>query len=226
VSVESGSRTELRYWRWALFALALWIAAYMVLADPMNLRHRIQGEHDSNVTFLGTSATNAAEARATQWFQWLAIDDGALAFTFHILGSQDAEENVSDIAPSAMSQGVNRVFAPIQGWVDSRLQVGWAMFYQCLIRLSVSILWWPFFLVVLLPFMIDAIVIRRITANNFGLTSPHGYVLGRRIIFGLPLLFALTLLVPMALPAAVIPVICMAFAWACWAAIVNFAKRA
>ncbi len=226
MSVESGSRSELRYWRWGLIALVVWIAGYLLVAQPLNLRHRIQSEHDSNVSFLGAQATGVAEARATHWFQWLAIDDGALAFTFHILGSQDAEKSVSNIAPSAMSKGVNRVLEPIQGWIDARLKVGWAMFYQCLIRMSVAMLWWPFFLVVLLPFMIDAIVVRRITANNFGLTSPHGYVLGRRVVFGLPLLFVLMMLVPLALPAAVIPVICIAFAWACWAAVVNFAKRA
>lgn len=219
MSNSAGSR-EISLWKWGLIGLLLWIVGYLFFAQQETVSSRISAERHGNQQFLGQAASEHAENRAANWFKTIALDDGLLAKTFRVTTPS------SSTSDSQVGQRFGRALGPIQAWATERVRVMWAMFYQFLIRVSVSMLWWPYLLVGLLPFTVDAVVQRKIKSANFGLSSPHTFVVGRHLIFLSPLVYTLLLLIPVTLPTVIMPAMCLVLCLSLWAAIVNFAKRA
>lgn len=219
MSSDAGSR-EISLWKWGLIAVILWIIGYLLFANQVTVATRIDAERRGNQQFLGQAASARAEDRAANWFKTIALDDHLLARTFRITTPGTSTSH------SQVGRRFERTLAPLRTWSTERVRVMWAMVYQFLIRVSVSLLWWPYFVVGLLPFTVDAVVLRKIKSANFGLSSPHAYVIGRHLIFLSPLVYVLLLLSPITLSAVVIPAMCLVICLSLWVAILHFAKRA
>lgn len=200
---------------WLFLVLGLLVAYVMLVKVPW-LEANIQKERESTYTLLGQADAHKAEARAdslyTQWF----IDTGAVAKSFELL----IPKKVGSPAPE-MEQQADPVFR----WIESRIRAGWLLLYQLMVRASNTLVWWPFAVLVLPPFIIDAFVKRRIKVNTFDYTSPHLQSLGMRTFLLVLLGYPFLLLAPFVIPAALLPLLIVVVAAATWFSVSHFVKR-
>jgi len=102
----------------------------------------------------------------------------------------------------------------------------WTLLLQLLVRLSTCLLWWQYAAVVLIPFLIDAFVTRRIKQTSFTYTSPHVFKIAHFVIAWLPAAFLIMLFTPTVLTPKLMPLMVIVLAVAVWSGISQFAKRA
>jgi Domain of unknown function (DUF4400) len=94
------------------------------------------------------------------------------------------------------------------------------------VRLSTCLLWWQYAAVVMIPFVIDAVVARRIKQTSFHHTSPHIFRVSYLVISWMPVVFLLMLFAPTVVSPRIMPVMIVVLALAIWTGIAQFAKRA
>ncbi|ODU40898.1 MAG: hypothetical protein ABS98_15120 [Lysobacteraceae bacterium SCN 69-48] len=212
---------EIALWKWVLVGLVIWVIGYMAVVTRLSIAQRLQTEHQYNEAFLGAAAASHAEGRAAGWFKTLIVDRGLLDHSSFGGSDPSFDSNKSETVRK-IGMGIDAA----KGWAGARVAVMWAMVYQVLTRLSVSAIWLPYLIVVLVPFVVDGWVLRRIKSGSFGRSSPHAFVFGRHFVFLSPLIYLVLLVVPVPLPAFVLPVLCIVCGVSLWAAIAHFAKRA
>jgi hypothetical protein len=106
------------------------------------------------------------------------------------------------------------------------MRVLWSLAFQFLVRVSNILLWLPLAALVVVPFVVDAVVARKIKGTNFAITSPHLQIFGVRAMTWLLLGFALLQLAPIVLHPVWTPLMIAAFSGSLWIGISQFAKRA
>ena len=213
------SRGEWAAWKIALWIIAIMVVLYAGVMDRGWLMGQVAQERGANHKVLGEHASSFAEQRADRWFRALFVDTGAVQGSYRML---DARSNDS---ASGVAEKANKTAAVALDWVAERVQVLWVMLYQMFNRASVALMWWPYAFLIGVPFVVDALVVRKIKASNFGLTSPHAYALGRRTAKLVPWVFLILLLAPFSLSGVYVPVMLAALAMATWVGMVQFAKR-
>jgi len=218
---NGASERELTLWKWVLIGMIVWIIGYVAIVPQASVADRMRTEHNLNSAFLGTPAASEAEDRAARWFTVLVVNHGWLDRSGPSSAATPAAMNGSEAA-----RKVSHAIELAQTWASARVAVMWAVFYQLLTRVSVSAIWLPFLIVVLVPFVVDGWVVRKIKSGSFGRSSPHAFVFGRHFVALSPLLYVVLLLVPLPIPAYVLPVLCVVCGVSLWAAIAHFAKRA
>lgn len=209
---------ELTLWRWGLIALGVWAVGYLLFVKEPWLMREIVRERDDVRAVLGKEAAERAEARATRIWEAVVVNTGAIDATFRLI-APGTEADKTDRAVNAKLVGA-------RGMVETRLRVMWSLLYQLLVRLCVASLWWTYGCALLIPCVVDAMVSRRVRATGFGYTSPTAYVAGRHVMFVLPLVAIATLVAPVVLPSAIIPVFVVVLCGSTWLSISMFAKRA
>lgn len=208
-------------WKLVVFILVVMVIMYAAVMDRGWLMGQITHERDGNRKVLGAAASMYAENRADGWFRRLFVDTGVVAGSYKALSSRDHDTQDN----GAIAKG-NDMAGKVLGWIQERVQVIWIMLYQMFTRISVALMWWPYALLLFIPFIVDALVVRKIKASNFGLTSPHVYSMGARLARLLPWIFLVLLLAPFSLTGIYIPIMLAALAVAAWVSMVQFAKRA
>lgn len=177
----------------------------------------VHAERQANYAFLGKSAA-ISEARAERWYRALFVKTKLTQFTFDIVGGTRVEAKDSPKIEGAAATATD--------WWRGRMRVMWSIAYQFLVRISNILIWLPLSLLVFLPFVVDAIVKRRIKATNFSLASPHMQLFGTKAMLLIAIGYFLLQMLPMMLHPIVAPLAIAAFSVCTWVGIANFAKRA
>ena len=191
---------------------------YLVICDPVWVEKQIVAERKSQKAVLGRDVYDEAMGRANHWFLSAFVRTGAVAQT-RLDGSVDAPELIDSVD---IGSGIDVA----QSWLRTRVQLAWHMLWQLLVRVSILVMWIPYAPLVIVPAVVDALVVRKIKAQNFGLTSPHKYRIAHYLLRAMPFLCIMVLFAPFRVPPDVIPVMMLLVGIACWFALTQFAKRA
>lgn len=210
--MATSSQSKSSFWFFLLLTL---LAAYLLLVKADTLERAMAAERADTYELVGELNARTAEVRAhnlfTEWF----VNSGATEASFNLLIPKK-------IGASDLDQKADPVFV----WIEGRVRATWLVIYQLMMRVSNAVLWWPFIVLTTVPFVVDAMVKRRIKANTFDHASPHVQSLAVRSLFVALFGYPLLLLAPIALPAEALPVLIFLVAGALSFAISHFVKRA
>jgi len=178
----------------------------------------VAAEREANYSFLGESAA-ISEDRAKTWYELLFVKTRLTQFTFDITATDRTDSGTNNATVDAVaSSGVS--------WWNARMRVMWSIIFQFLVRISNLLIWIPLAGLVYLPFMTDAMVVRKIKQTNFTMASPHLQLFGVKGMFWIVIGFVLLQMIPMMLHPITAPIAIAMFSFSSWIGISQFAKRA
>lgn len=204
---------------WRLFAVVvlLHFIAFTVIVKETYIVRVLERERASHLEFFGPevaeAAENAARDRYTRWF----VNSGVMSKSFETMIPTEQQR--------LNSRGIEDMGEGVFPWVEQRLRALWTLVYGVLTRLAYVALWWPFALVALGPFIVDAIVLRRIKAQSFGITSPHLQGIAARAIPLIALGYFLLMFTPVYIHPAWTPILIFITSASVWLAVSQFVKR-
>ncbi len=199
---EAYSEARAGTWLWALLVGAILLVMELILfvaLVPTAWSERVRATelawlHEG----LGPSTANVVVQRAEDWYETPFVAPGLVATSYRITVPGDHDvQRAGALAPLAT--------LPLWSWVEGRLEVIWAAFYQALQRLAMLAAWWPFLLLLFFAAWGDGWVRQRIRQSGFSYASPlaHAYALrGTAILLAL---VGLILFLPLPLPALGVP---------------------
>lgn len=174
-------------------------------------------ERTANAGFFGESQAAYAETRASHWFSSLLVDTGISSALF---GAMLPTEQYNDAISSS------NAFNPFFAWWEGRLRTWWTLLYQAFLRISTAMLWMPYALFVVVPFIVDGAVKRKIKQTDFRMASPLQHRLNVLAIKSVVLGYAVLLFLPIALKPIFLPLLILLTGVALGNAVGHFAKRA
>lgn len=210
--------------RFILFIIsAIMIIGLMtaLLVDEKTVQGLVRQERADNYAFLGQSA-QIAEDRAMRWYSVLFIKTGVTQFTFDVAQPGKHKPTTDGQPENRADQASDRLTA----WWQQRMRVFWSIAFQFFVRLSNLLIWVPLMMLIMLPAVVDAFVVRRIKGTNFSLPSPHMQLFGTRAMVVLTVVYLLLQMAPVVLHPVWAPIAMALFAMATWVGITFFAKRA
>lgn len=193
------------------------IVAGLLIPEPIVMR-TVQAERKANYAFLGDSAAQA-EARAERWYKAIFINTHLTQFTFDIAGGTKPGKPKDD---SKVEQASSKAVE----WWKGRMRVLWSITFQFLVRISNNLIWLPLALLIFFPFVVDAMVVRKIKTTNFALASPHMQLFGTRAMVWIVIGYLILQLLPLKLHPVTAPIALALFSASTWIGISQFAKRA
>jgi hypothetical protein len=209
-------------WSWQAKSLlaALVFAAATILVGEDYISGSLQREQGYNESFFTQTLSQTAQARAERWFRGTFEETGLIQASFDAF-IPDAEARGRD------PQGLQTLGqSPVFTWWEARTRSFWAILWTATLRLSHAALWIPWGLFLVIPWLIDGWVSRRIRQHTFALSSPitHSYALTLLqvlVVAAVGLLF-----VPVPLHPALLPAGLLLAGFLMHRAIANFMKRA
>lgn len=178
----------------------------------------VRTERQANYQFLGQSAAES-EARAERWYKSLFVKTHVTQFTFDLTAGGNGTSGTDNAKVDELaSKGVS--------WWNARMRVMWSIVFQFMVRLSNLVVWAPLAFLVLAPFIVDAVVVRKVKSTNFALTSPHLQLIGVRAVFWIVLGFLILQTMPFVMHPIFAPIAIAALSFSTWVGICHFAKRA
>lgn len=212
------STRESRFFFWTFVAFCLFVAYLLVVKEPW-LVQSMEKERRGNYALLGAANAKAAEVRAHNAYTSMFINTGLIAKAYDLFvptsGPQDAVAAELEVKAE-----------PVMSWLETRVRSFFLVMYQILVRGSTALVWWPFLVLTVIPFVVDAMVRRKVKSTSFQYTSPHLHAFGARGFVLLLLGYPVMLLLPVAIPAPLLPAMIFLIAGAIWFAISHFTKRA
>lgn len=205
---------------WFIFFMLVFIhlLLYTLIIPEAWLQRVLTVERNSTHQFLGPQNARYAEDRATDMFTRAFIDTGVQAQSFRTF-VPSAQQRAND---GVMSDVASPGIFP---WVEGRIRAFWTMLYGVTQRVSSGLLWWPFVLITLVPFLVDAFVARKIKQTSFALTSPHMQGLATRAIPLLLIGYFLLLFVPLTVSPVIVPTLMVGTSALLWVVVAHFVKR-
>lgn len=122
----------------------------------------------------GEELAGSVQQRAERWFNEGLVDTGVVQNSFFVFLPTQPERQAS--AP------LEGFASPLFVWFEERLRVLWALVYHALHRWSALMAWLPYAGLVLVPFLLDGLLQRRIKQTNFDYTSPAAHSLGITLV--------------------------------------------
>lgn len=209
------SARGLQFWNFTVFVL---IVGFLLVVKDTWLEQGLEQERQGIYELLGPAKAEATEVRVhnryTRWF----VETGIIEKSFMLVSPPQQEGTQIE----EIDQKINPVFI----WMEGRLRAFWLVVFQVMYRLAVTLMWWPFFVLTAVPFIVDALVRRKIKANTFDHTSPTLQALGVRAVALLVIAYPFMLLAPFALPPQLMPIMIFLSAAAVWFSVSHFVKRA
>lgn len=204
-------------WKVVLVVIFLHLLLYTVLVQESWLEKTMDAERHSNYAYLGDERASMAETRAANAFNAAFVNTGVMANSFRIFIPDDAQR--------ANSKGLEHMGSGMFAWMETRIRATWTLVYQVFLRFSTAILWWPFLLLAVVPFLVDALMQRKVKATTFGLTSPSVQGLAARSIPLIVLSYALLMFSPVVIHPGWIPALIFVTSALMWLSVSQFVKR-
>lgn len=193
--------------RIAVYLLIFWMLEVFLVGAFVQeswFKARIQTETDTAVAWLGGDTVKAVYRAADRIFESTFVETGIYDTSYELFIPSDAERR--------RSRGMENMGKEIFEAVDKRLEVMWMAVYQVVVRVLMLFLWVPYFLIVLIPAVVDGYMIREIKKTNYGFSSPaiHRYsiYLMGLVTYGIVLtLFSPVNVNPVVYPAAIMIIV-------------------
>lgn len=193
------------------------LAAFLISEEKV--QSAVQAERAANYAFLGQSA-QIAENRAERWYRALFVKTNVTQFTF------DVAQVKKQQAPDPKNQKMDVATDKLATWWKQRMRVVWSLVFQFFVRISNNLIWIPMTLLIMLPSIVDAFVVRKVKSTNFSMTSPHMQLFGTKAMVAIVLGYLILQMLPMMLHPVWAPLTIALFASSSWVGITQFAKRA
>jgi len=209
--------SNLAAWKFWIVAGVTAITLFLFIVQETWLEDGLNHERQGMVEWLGPDKADAAHARAFDVYQRWCVDSGLVENSFAMF--LPAPSRSQDPLTGAQ---MDAVFT----WMEGRLRAFWLVIFQVIYRVCITLQWWPLMLLTLVPFLVDALVRRKVKLDSFDHASPTLQALGARSLFLMPVIYLCLLLAPFAMPAAMVPLLVVAASAAIWFALSHFVKRA
>lgn len=139
------------------------------------------------------------QERARGWFNTAFIDSGVYDATFDFFIPNEQARRKSK---GMEDLGRDNIFP----YVEKTLISMWTGILQSTLRVSHYILWWPFFVLAVLPSVGDAYYQRKIKQTTFRHSSPFRYRYAVNSLTLVLTLFAMSIFLPVAIPPLTVPI--------------------
>lgn len=202
-----------------LLILILWAIQVLVIGVllPMDwLDRQVQREQEMTAAWLGQNTTEIVVNRANDLFTSAFDDTGLIDASFRLVPTREERE---------ASVGMEDLGAPAWPYVNERLQIMWLTVYQGISRLSMLMLWLPYFLPIILPALIHGWTIREIKKVSYGYASPVVYHSAAHSLVALIFLPLFYITIPIAVHPAFVLAWGIGFAVTVLALASNFQKQ-
>lgn len=148
---------------------------------------------------MGDDKAQHIQSQAHTWFQRAFVETGAYEGSFYFFIPTEEQrrrsKGMEDFGQDSLFPFVEKVLISI-----------WTGVLQSTLRLAHYLVWWPFFLLAVLPAIGDAIMQRRIKQASFAHASPIRYRYAINTFALVTFMFFFSLLLPIAIPPAAVPV--------------------
>lgn len=202
-------------WLFIVWVLEVFLIAAFVRESWFN--ERIQQETDLAVNWLGADTVRAVHDAGDRIFQSAFVETGLYDTSFELFIPSEAERR--------RARGMEDMGKEIFRTVDTRIQVLWMAIYQVIIRVLMLLLWAPYFLIVLVPAIVDGVMVREIKKVNIGFASPAVHRYSLYLIGMASYVMLLTLFSPFNVNPIVYPVAIMIVVFAMHFVVSNTQKR-
>lgn len=204
---------------WKILALLvlLHVLVYAVFIGESWVVESLTKENQMSQALLGEELSTHANTRAKDWFTSHFVDTRIIANSYALF--------IPTTAQSEQSKGMETLGEPFFVWFEQRLRLMWALVWQSYVRISRAALWAPYMLPLLVPWLIDGVVQRRIKQTNFDFTSPTRYSASYHLIGLLAIVFFMMLFSPFPMPAYLAPLFMVAVCFAAGLLSANVHKR-
>lgn len=208
-----------------LFLITLWMLLihmilYLFVIPESWVRGLLAREAQTTSQLVGASNTSFAYDRATDYFSKFFVETGIQAESFYVFIPKESAS-----ADSTAVQLERDAEATVIPWFESRLRTTWVTVYLLMMRLSVALLWLPLVLLTFTPFLIDAMVSRKIKMTSFQITSPHMQGIASRAIPLSILGYLLALMLPLYISPLWVPFLLILTSALSWVVVAHFVKR-
>ncbi|KLC44584.1 DUF4400 domain-containing protein [Xanthomonas perforans] len=204
-------------WKFIIIGCLCYLAAIALFASEGYVSKMLERERQLNYGVLGPGPAGHAESRAYAWYKTGFVDNGMVLGTLRIVTPEQGSDTTS-AAANAVS--------PALEYVESRVRTMWLLVYQLLVRLSVTVMWWPYGVLIFIPVIIDALTQRRIASTNFSTPSPTMHIMAKSMVWVFLIGAVAIIFAPLPLNPALTPLLIMLGASAFWLSITMFAKSA
>lgn len=158
------------------------------------------------------------ESRGVGWYQTAVVDTEIVAHSFAMYLPTEAEK--ARAAETAELGGY------IFDWFEQRLRAWWTVVWIIFVRLSVVLVWAPYALIFVLPWLVDGWVEREKRKYTFEFSSPVKHRYTMMAIAAIPVVFVLGLTLPFPMNPILAPICLILFGYLSYLAAANFMKRA
>lgn len=201
--------------------IVLWVSlawcVIMVFVGEGWVTRVIEKERSFNHAFYSEDAANAAEQRANRWFNGCFVDTGVVEHTYNLFARTPDPKMQSPFDDGAK---------PLVLWFEGVLRTFWTILWHATLRLSHLCLWAPYALFMIVPWVIDGLVSRKIKQHTYDFTSPLQHRYSIMAVYFIALAAILMLTAPMPLPPVAIPIALLAFCIFTHRIFANYVKRA
>lgn len=174
-------------------------------------------EAQMNAAFYTTEVSATAEARGAEWFTTIFVDTGVVGAIWSAMIPTEEDKQ---------KPGMRNFAGSLFTWWETRLKTMWTVIYVAFVRVAHLLLWWPYGLFVLAPFVVDGWIVRRIKQTDFGFASPLSHRMSLYVLQAIALGYFCVVFLPFALPPVLLPALILATGLALGKVFANFAKKA
>lgn len=211
--IEQAAKT----WKYIIIVCIAYLSLIALFASETYVTGMFERERQMIYSVMGTGPAGHAEARATRWYREAFLDSGIVESSLRIVAAG---------AESAGNEGAPSVVAKPLRYIESRLRTMWLLLYQLQLRVSVTIMWWPYVVLIFLPTLIDALTQRRIASTNFSTPSPTMHMMAKSLLWLFLIGSIAVLFAPIPMPPILTPIMAFFGACAMWISMTMFAKSA
>lgn len=211
------SSRDFSWYRLAMWA-SLAITVYMVLIGEKYLLRMVEVETKMNQVFYSEEVAKNAEERGSYWFELAFVRTEIMKYSFDLfIPTEQQMRDASDM---------ERASAPVFNWFEGRLRALWTLVWATFTRASSVLLWLPYSVLILTPWLVDGLVQRERSKHTFQFSSPvrHRYAMMGLVL--MPVVFFVLLMAPIAMHPLVTPIILFGAGMMLQVAAANFMKRA
>jgi len=206
-----------RSWTFISLIVLLHVILYVGFVGDQWLQDGFAKERAMNQRFFTNDVSVAAEARATDWFTRAFVDTGVLNTLYNAwIPTPEDRQKV----------GMTNYAGSLFTWWEGRLRTWWTVVHLALVRVAHLLLWWPYAVFFILPWVVDGWVRRRIKRTNFGFASPLRHRLSLYLLQLMAVGYFIAIFLPFPMPPVIIPLLFLATGLSLWMVFAEFAKQA
>lgn len=206
-------------WKYVLIACLCYLVMIGLFASESYVSRMLERERQMIYSIMGQGPAGNAEARASRWYRTAFLDSGVVESSLRAITPVQPQ-------PGSKTAGLARLMARPLHYVEARIRTMWVLLYHLQLRISVTIMWWPYVVLIFLPVLIDGLTQRRISATNFSTPSPTMHMMAKSLLWLFLIGSVAVLFAPLPMPPVLTPIMALFGASAMWISMTKFAKSA